>query len=235
MAKLENNHSANRADTIGDSPEHAKPALEHEAVKAGEASILRRVAELKLSGRRNEICQELLVSLGPAERDQVDLLTNLALAAVFELKDALYGDDLPDITLCFRRLVSGDGHVALGLYSPSYQDISLDPVAALGYEDAAKEFLETLVHEFVHYWCHHKGISDGEPVPGKANNKFAWFHNARFRQAAREHGLVCSLGEGGLGGNGFDRTSLTDETWKLIRTQCPVTSHYLAEAEKNFL
>lgn len=150
------------------------------------------------------------------------MLHALAVAAFFELKDLFYGPDLPDVPVDTAAIASGDsGCAALGMYYRGENRIGVNPYACLEHEQAADEMVETVAHELVHYWCAHNGIDD--TTWGRdGRGKMKCIHNGRFRRAAMEHGLRC-----GIGPDGFNETSLTDESWELIRRECPTTAKIL--------
>ena len=122
-----------------------------------------------------------------------------------------------------------DSISTIGKYSRSEVRICVNTFVCLNYEEAANEVLETMAHELVHYWNAYNGIKD-------CDNRFdasgarVQFHNGMFRKAAMEHGPRC-----GLGASGFGETSLTDESWELIKEKYPHTWDFLDECHQNLL
>jgi len=195
--------------------------------------INERILNLKKAGRPNQFFSDgedaFLRRLFTEERRLYEGLLFLGSVAVFELKDAFYGDELPDIPVWHGRLLVESNpanvigsNVANGMFSPRQAVIKLNAGSHMHYEDPANEMLVTVAHELVHYWCHHQGIVDLERRCSEPTGKVLYFHNAEFKKAAEEHGLRCRLGT-----QGFDWTALTEEALARIREECILTNSTL--------
>lgn len=73
-------------------------------------------------------------------------------------------------------------------------------VGAEGLAAGAEELLDTLLHEAAHALAHVRGVQD--------TSRQGRYHNARFRDVAREIGLVCTQSAG----DGWAQTQLDDTT-----------------------
>jgi len=184
--------------------------------------IKERMLNMKKAGRPSNVFSdgegEFWNRLPPQAKLYYHNLLFLGTIAVCELKDAFYGNELPDIPVWHVSILCDLGIVD-GYFDTESALIGLNTIMHMNYDDPENKLLETVAHELVHYWCHHQGIADVEERCSELTGKEVLFHNAEFKKAAEKHGLRCRFGV-----EGFSRTELTDEAWARIRKECALTN-----------
>ena len=155
----------------------------------------------------------------------LELFSDLAIASAYEVKDLYYGDD-PDFQLWISRIPGAYGSDASGQFLPEKDVVIVDPFVIMESDhDTCVELVNTLSHEMLHRWCQRRGIEELTPFEHPEFGRIP-YHNELFKKHAEAHGMEAELAV-----DGYSDTGFTDDEWVRIVRRCPVTAHFLVEAQ----